>query len=98
MAADHAGNADVHIRGFPLRAMLPLLLLCEFSQSRKSAGWRLAFGRFWLALYIMEWSGVEWEAFLFQLERVGWLSIYPFSSTGESVYRGSCELWAVFVL
>lgn len=65
--------------GVSLRAMLPLLLLCEFPKAESlPAGW---LDGVWRSagsglLYISR-SGVEWEAFLFQLERVGWLSIYP---------------------
>ena len=49
---DHAGNADVHIWGFRLRAMLPLLCYAmRFPHTLP--GWRLA---------LMSWSG---EAFFF---------------------------------
>ena len=60
MAADRAGNADVHIRGFSLRAMLPLLLLCEFPKAESLlAGWLAGWlAGVWRSLYIMEWSGV----------------------------------------
>lgn len=61
--ADHAGNADVHIRGFPLRAMLPLLLPCEFPKAESLlAGWLAGVWRSaGSGLLYTSWSGVEWS-------------------------------------
>ena len=62
----------------------------RISQSRKSAGWlagwRLAFSRFWLALYITEWSGVGGIPFS---TRAGRLAIYlsPFLALANRCNR-----------